>query len=283
MNEEHVTQSDLRASELTHPANTTERPARPSHTGTRTTAIIALALGLAAALQSVSNSNRMSVIEDELRNPSLYEQPADLDAFIQRMRQSVVVIECKDAFGSGWVINLDSPGPDADPEDIRIDKEYPTEVITNHHVIEECVNTPGKVSATAFGETYDAWLYSWDKKNDLALVSIRQKVPALKIAPEPYTGYWTMAIGAPYGLEGSVSIGNLINTTADFEVVSSAPLNSGNSGGPLVNSRGQVVGTNSWVGYGEDYPQDWNVAMAIPALCVKIVDCEKDPKWTWKS
>ena len=64
-------------------------------------------------------------------------------------------------------------------------------------------------------------------------------------------------------------------------VISTAPLNSGNSGGPLVNSRGRVVGTNAWVLIGDDNPQDWNVAIDVPGLCVRIVDCEDNPKWTW--
>lgn len=248
---------------------------------TRIVASVALVLAGVSLVQANWALTRVGEVENYLNNPSLYQQPADLDAFISKVRQSVVVIECNDSFGSGWVVDLGSPPRDADPRDIAIDKQYPTEVVTNHHVIEECTDTPGKVRATAFDETYDAWLYSWDKQNDLALVAIRQQVPALEIAREPLTGYWTMAIGAPYGLEGSVSIGNIINTTADFEVVSSAPLNSGNSGGPLVNSRGRVVGTNTWAAYGESNPQDWNVAMAIPALCAEIVDGESDSRWTW--
>ena len=254
---------------------------KETRSGSRAIAIFALLLGLVAASQSISTSNRLAALQSDLKSPSLYEQPADLDAFIARIRESVVVIECGDWFGSGWVIDLGSPTPDSTAEDKRISKQFPTEVITNHHVIEGCVDTPGKVKATAFDETYDAWLYSWDVENDLALVSIRQEVPALEIAQEPLPGYWSMAIGAPYGLEGSVSIGNVINTMVDYVVVSSAPLNSGNSGGPLVNSRGRVVGTNTASLHGEENAQDWNLAMAIPALCVAIVECEDDFAWTW--
>lgn len=256
------------------------QPPKRSRWETRTIALIALALSVITLGTTITTNNRLFDVEQQIFHPSLYSPPRDLDGFIATIQESVVVIECKESQGSGWVIDLGAPGDDADPEDIALDKKFPTEVITNHHVIEECVKSPGKVKATAFGETYDAWLYSWDKQNDLALVAIKQKVPALEIALEPKPGYWVMALGTPYGLEGSISLGNVINT-AELEVVSSAPLNSGNSGGPLVNSRGRVVGVNSWVMIGDDYPQDWNVAVAIPAMCLEIVDCGNDPRWTW--
>ncbi len=63
----------------------------------------------------------------------------------------------------------------------------------------------------------------------------------------------------PSGWEGSV-------------VIATTPLNAGNSGGPLINSMGQVIGTNSWVLTGDFDPQDWNVAVAHRALCKELVD-----------
>lgn len=242
--------------------------------------LVAVAVAVISHSDVHSLSTRMDALSRQVSNPGPYRPPADLDKFIASVERSVVVIECKDSQGSGWVIDLGSPSEEADAEDIALDKKFPTEVITNHHVIEECVDTPGKVKATAYGRTYDAWLYSWDIEQDLALVAIKQQVPALDIAVEPMPGYWVMAVGTPYGLEGTISMGNVMNTT-NLEVISSAPLNSGNSGGPLVNSRGRVVGINSWVGIGSDHPQDWNGAMAIPALCVELVDCSSDPLWTW--
>ena len=64
-----------------------------------------------------------------------------------------------------------------------------------------------------------------------------------------------------------------MNTESYGDVVSTTPLNSRISGGPLVNSRGEVMGTNSEV-LVEDNAQDWNVARGIPLLCNVIVLCE---------
>jgi len=196
------------------------------------------------------------------------------------VQASTVTIGCKDFSGSGWVIEL-GPPDQGDEEAVALDAKYPTEVITNHHVIEQCTNSPRKVTATAGDTTYDAYLYSWDEDNDLALIGIKQKVPALELSKRPVPGWWTMAIGTPYGLEGSISIGNVINHEENA-VISTASLNSGNSGGPLVNSRGQVIGTNSWTYIGEEVAQDWNGSINLPTLCEAIVDCAKGDPLLWK-
>jgi len=211
---------------------------------------------------------------------SFYNAPTDLQELLGNVRKSTVTIECKSSQGSGWVMELDSPDPDTDPEGYEIDQEFPVEVITNDHVIEDCHDSPRKVRATANGETYDAILYSYDKKNDLALVAIKQDVPALELSPKPEPGWWAVAVGTPYGLEGTVSIGNIMNMEGT-DVIATTPLNSGNSGGPLINSKGQVIGTNSWVLTGDDYPQDWNVAVAHRALCKELVDCGANRGWDW--
>jgi S1-C subfamily serine protease len=206
---------------------------------------------------------------------SLFDAPGALEALLSTVRASTVTIECKGDQGSGWVIDLGSPGPDADARSIKLDRRFPTEVITNDHVIERCHNTPRKVRATAGDETFDAVLYSYDVDNDLALVAIKQVVPALELSSRPQPGWWAAAVGTPYGLEGSVSLGNVMNLDG-VEVIATTPLNSGNSGGPLINARGEVIGTNTWTLVGEDEPQDWNVAVAHTALCEVLVECDGD-------
>lgn len=211
----------------------------------------------------------------------LFGPPADLGALIAQVQASTVTIRCKESQGSGWVLDLGAPGEDADEEAIRLDKKYPNEVITNNHVIEECHDTPGKVKAKAGDTEFDAYLYAWDEEEDLALVAITQNVPALALSTKPQPGWWAMAVGTPYGLEGSVSIGNVMNTEDYGDVVSTTPLNSGNSGGPLVNARGEVIGTNTEV-YVEDAAQDWNVARGIPLLCNVLVLCEEGDEFSWE-
>ena len=82
------------------------------------------------------------------------------------------------------------------------------------------------------------------------------------------------AIGSADGYEGSVAFGNVLNGT-NLEILMTAPLSHGNSGGPLVDNEGNVVGTNTFGQKGEQY----NGAMSLNALCVKIMECEGDVFW----
>jgi S1-C subfamily serine protease len=237
---------------------------------------LAVSLGSAGSAPSVEAAGTTSATASSpLSASSLFDPPDDVEGLIDTVQASVVTIYCKDWQGSGWVMDLGSPSGDATEEEKELDRQYPTEVITNHHVIEECVDDPSAVEAMAGDERFDAYLYSYDEANDLALVAIKQDVPALELATRPSPGWWAMAAGTPYGLEGSVSIGNVMNTDGT-DVISTAPLNSGNSGGPLVNARGEVIGTNTWSRFGKDHPQHWNVAVGLPALCDAIVACEGD-------
>lgn len=208
----------------------------------------------------------------------LYAPPQDLGGLIATMHASTVTIYCGDIQGSGWALELGEFEGDQSEEDAALEREYPYEIVTNHHVIEPCIDGSALLEAQVQDEILDAYLYSWDEENDLALVAIKQNVPALKTSSTPQPGWWAMAVGTPYGLEGSIAIGNVMNTDAT-DVVSTAPLNGGMSGGPLVNSRGEVMGTNTWF-YLDDEIQDWNVAVGLPALCDQIVACDGDDYWS---
>jgi len=208
----------------------------------------------------------------------LFAQPADLESVIRAVQSSTVTVICSDGQGSGWVIDLESPDADAPEETLALDEQYPYEVVTNHHVIEACVDAPASVEVLAGDVVYSAYLYSWNRETDLALIGISESIPALTVSAEPEPGWWAMAVGSPYGLEGSVTIGNIVNRDGD-EVISTAALNNGNSGGPLVNARGEVIGTNSFVLVGEDYPQDWNIAIGFPVICDVLAVCEGVDLW----
>lgn len=211
-------------------------------------------------------------------NGDPYAPPQDLGALIDAIHASTVTIYCGDIQGSGWALELGEFIGEKTAEEAALEREYPYEIITNHHVIEPCIDGSELLEAQVQDEILDAYLYSWDEQNDLALVAIKQNVPALSTSSTPQPGWWAMAVGTPYGLEGSIALGNVMNTDAT-DVVSTAPLNAGMSGGPLVNSRGEVMGTNTWF-YLDDEIQDWNVAVGLPALCDEIVDCDGSDYWS---
>lgn len=200
-----------------------------------------------------------------------YVQPRGLQNLVSRVLESTVTITCdrgEEFFtqGSGWAIDLP----------IKDKKKYLSVIITNHHVIEDCLDNKGEVRVkTYFGNDYVADVDRWDKKNDLAVVMTEAKVEPLSLSQSiPYPGYWVMAAGTADGYEGSISFGNVLNGT-DTEVLITAPVSHGNSGGPLVDNEGNVIGTNTWNQKGEQY----NGAYSLDAMCKKIMKC--DGKFYW--
>jgi S1-C subfamily serine protease len=87
-------------------------------------------------------------------------------------------------------------------------------------------------------------------------------------------GYWVAAVGTADGYEGSVAFGNVLNGT-DNEILTTVPLSHGNSGGPLIDNEGNVVGVNTWGSTTEQY----NGAMSLNAMCSVIMKCDSELYW----
>ncbi len=126
-------------------------------------------------------------------------------------------------------------------------------VVTNNHVIE------GADEITVIldgGTSMTATLVGRDDKTDLALLKINPKMP-LPVAKmgdsdKSRVGEWVMAIGDPFGLGGTVTTGIVSARNRDINsgsyddfIQTDAPINRGNSGGPLFNMYGEVIGINS--------------------------------------
>jgi S1-C subfamily serine protease len=129
-------------------------------------------------------------------------------------------------------------------------------ILTNNHVIEG----GRQLSVTLADKTkYKATLLERDPANDLALLKIepRGKMPYLKMGDSEnlQVGQKVLAIGNPFGLEGTLTVGvisSMGRTIADQSgreleglVQTDAAINFGNSGGPLLDSQGNVIGINT--------------------------------------
>lgn len=152
-------------------------------------------------------------------------------------------------------------------------------VITNNHVIDAAED----ITVTTSDNTkYKAKIIGRDKKTDLALLKVEPKkdLPAVTLGDSDAmrVGDWVIAIGNPFGLGGSVTQGIIsarqrsINSGPfDDFLQTDAPINRGNSGGPLFNTKGEVIGINSAI-YS---PSGGSVGIgfAIPtALAKPVVD-----------
>lgn len=228
-------------------------------------ALVAIAISLLAFNKSNSSSNKN-------KNNDLFAQPSDLEAFIANVEKSLVLIEC-DGWGTGFAIagETETPG-------------YKTVIATNHHVIKDCI-APGTEMIVRTGpqheNTTNFKLMKWDDKNDFATLEIEQELPIVPQAPtEAQRGWWTMAIGnpievtldEPYVLRNATTFGNISYVLNENYNYTSATINSGNSGGPLVNSRGELIGINT-LSAASTEDGVWNIAIDSSLMCEKVLNC----------
>jgi serine protease Do len=125
-------------------------------------------------------------------------------------------------------------------------------IFSNHHVI----NNAKKITVTLSDErSFEAKLVGSDPETDIALLKIEADnlpVAAIGDPSQSEIGDWVIAIGNPFGLAGSYTFGTISaigrpGMQSGFQqfIQTDVPVNPGNSGGPLVNIRGQVIGINT--------------------------------------
>jgi serine protease Do len=129
-------------------------------------------------------------------------------------------------------------------------------ILTNFHVVDEASRITVQLQN---GEEYQAKIIGADEETDLAVIKIDagKDLPFLKFADSENVrvGDWVLAIGSPFGLSQTVTAGIISQTkretpsTTLFQkfIQTDAAINRGNSGGPLVNMDGEVIGVNSQI------------------------------------
>jgi serine protease Do len=198
----------------------------------------------------------------ETTDSDIYDKPINISNLIATTRPATASLYCDDAeyeySGSGWPLKTASLG----------ESPSRTLIITNFHVIEDC--NPGTLTVTTGAGTMNAEVIAVDIDADLATLSTNLDLNPFKVATEAPIGSWVMAVGNPLGVEGNVTFGT-ITAQQEGYFITDAAINEGNSGGPLFNSRGEVVGIN--VAKIEDSD---NIGLAIPLLnlCNKLVKCK---------
>lgn len=129
-------------------------------------------------------------------------------------------------------------------------------ILTNYHVIEDTNKITVRFQS---GEEYVAEIVGTDKATDVAVLKVNagRDLPSVKLADSnaAQVGDWVLAIGSPFGLDQTVTAGIVSQTgretpyATNFQrfIQTDAAINRGNSGGPLVNMNGEVVGINSQI------------------------------------
>ena len=129
-------------------------------------------------------------------------------------------------------------------------------IITNNHVVSKVDRI--KVKLRSDGEEYRARIIGTDPETDVAVIKIDPRAPLTPVtignSDSVQVGDWAVAVGAPFGLEASVTAGIVSALGRDVGqlqlqrfIQTDAAINPGNSGGPLLNIRGEVIGVNTMI------------------------------------
>ncbi|EHK65057.1 DegQ family serine endoprotease [Achromobacter arsenitoxydans] len=127
-------------------------------------------------------------------------------------------------------------------------------ILTNAHVVQDAKEVTVKMTDR---REYKAKVLGADPQTDVAVIKIEAKnLPVVKVGDvnRLQVGEWVLAIGSPYGLENTATAGivsakgrSLPDDTSVPFIQTDVAVNPGNSGGPLFNDRGEVVGINSQI------------------------------------
>lgn len=162
-------------------------------------------------------------------------------------------------------------------------------VVTNEHVAS--ANAKKIVISLPEGSQYEAEVIGTDELTDLSLLKIKadREFPFIKFgnSDNVLVGEWSVAIGNPFGLfktaQPSVTVGVVSALHRDFRpnpnkprvyldmIQTDAAINSGNSGGPLVNSEGRVIGVNTFIYTGGTSAGFVGLGFAIPSNRAKKI------------
>jgi putative serine protease PepD len=222
--------------------------------------------GGAALYAGVAPERTTTVVREvptEAASPIAARTGSSVNQVYKAARKGVVVIKVGNGQGSGFV--------------------YDTEghIVTNDHV----VDSGGSPTVTFWnGKTYDARVVGTDPSTDLAVIKV--DAPASMLSPlslgdsgSLQVGDNVVAIGSPLGLPETVTSGIVSalhrqmtapnNFTINDSIQTDAAINHGNSGGPLLDMAGKVVGVNAQIA--SDSGGNDGIGFAIPSNTVKTI------------
>lgn len=240
-------------------------------------AVSALVGGLVGG--AVGSRSQQTIVEKFFPNRSAPRPPADIQAVLAKVEPALVAIETQGTVRDHAAVNGVGTGMIITPDG---------EVLTNDHVVADATS----VTVTLFGQSdaRTARVVGTDAAQDLALLQIEgvHGLPTVQLGDSDaaQVGDTVLAIGNALGLSGGLSVteGIVSSTDRSLTAVSDltgrsenltgllqtdAAINSGNSGGPLVNSSGRVIGMNTAVAQstqGNAPAQNIGFAIAIDTI-----------------
>ncbi len=212
---------------------------------------------------------RLTAVKPRTAEPAPAGLPVNFADVVQRINPAVVNVEATSASGSPRRRPSDGGRGDGPRRGAGsgfiIDADG--SILTNHHVIDGADRIIVKFSD---GRSERARVVGTDPDTDIALIKV-DDLHGLPVAPLGDSsllrmGEWVCAIGNPLGYEHTVTVGvvsylgrKLFDASLDNYIQTDAAINFGNSGGPLINARGEVIGINAAVS-----SRASNIGFAVP-------------------
>ena len=223
------------------PASTPVFSPVPLPTGTTFSDIAERLNPVVVNIEASARGRRARAAEDVQRLPDLPDPPGE-----RRRRNGEAP---RRGTGTGFIIDAEG------------------HILTNHHVIESAERITVKL---ADGRSLRAGVVGSDPDTDIALIKVEAPtaLPAAVLGDSDTlrVGEWVVAIGNPLAYEHTVTVGivsfigrKLFDSSLDNYIQTDAAISFGNSGGPLINTRGEIIGINAAVSR-----QNNNIGFAIP-------------------
>jgi hypothetical protein len=199
--------------------------------------------------------------------------PEDLVEMAPKIRSAVVTVICASGQGSGWSAAIT-------PSQGFTAAGNLSYIITNHHVVEDCLRVGAVTVRSQTGENYPGRVIAFDAENDLAGIAIASFVPALDWQGEmPAQAWWVGVMGSPKGVTGVLTTGIVSKVNPATSILNlTAPLNPGNSGGPAFDRDGRVIAI---VSAKYTATEGFGIAQGANLLCVKIMKCPSGTSSVW--
>ena len=242
------------------------------------------ALGGAAAVGAFDGSSSTTVVQQSSSSPSTVPTSAGTALTINEIykRSGPGVVQITSTLGSSTSSTGEfQQSGQALGSGFVLDKEG--RIATNFHVVDGATSIEVRFSND---DTLKATLVGSDPSTDVAVLKVDAGASALTpLALADSTrvevGDAVVAIGNPFGLERTVTSGIVSalqravkapnGYSIDHVIQTDAPINHGNSGGPLLNTRGEVIGINSQIETGGSGDGNVGIGFAVPSNTVKTV------------
>lgn len=214
-----------------------------------------LADEVGGAVVNISTTKKIGSPNMGMRPPRFGPQDP-FDDFFDKFFEGMPRQREQHSLGSGFIVSNDGT------------------ILTNSHVVSQSDEVQVELSD---GRKFKAEVVGMDERTDIAVIKIKGngELPIVKLgdSDKMRAGDWVMAIGNPFGLEQTVTVGVI---SAMGRIMSGGPLarfiqtdasiNPGNSGGPLFNLKGEVIGINTMI-----YAGGQGIGFAIPISLAKNV------------